>query len=176
MSRFSTCLAFVLKKEGGFVDHPNDRGGPTNQGVTQKNYDAYRAQRKREPQSVRLITSDEVAEIYRNNYWRSIRADNLPPPLDLVVFDAAVNHGVKQASKFLQRALGVADDGVIGPQTIRAAHSDAAAGMTYKVAKDIIAQRSRFYDRLVQADASQQVFLAGWNNRLADLSTLLEIA
>jgi lysozyme family protein len=176
MSRFDECLKFVLQREGGYVNHPNDRGGATNKGIVQRVYDLYRANKKQEPMSVQHITDEEVAEIYRNDYWRPIKADNLPAPIDLVVFDAAVNHGVRQASKFLQRSLGVGDDGVIGPKTIEAVHNDVAAGMTQKVAQDIIVQRSYFYDRLVQNDPSQSVFRKGWNNRLVELGHQVEAA
>ena len=176
MSRFDSCLAFVLQMEGGFVNHPNDRGGATNKGIIQRVYDQYRASKKLEPQSVQFITDDEVASIYREQYWRPVKADNLPPPIDLVVFDSAVNHGVKQASKFLQRALGVPDDGIIGIQTIKAVFSDDAAGMTPKVAQDIIAQRSNFYDMLVERNPSQSVFRKGWGNRLSLLQDQMEAA
>lgn len=176
MSRFDQCLKFVLEREGGYVNHPADRGGPTNKGIIQKVYDQYRSFRRLEQRSVQLITDDEVSDIYRANYWRAILADKLPPPVDLVVFDAAVNHGVRQASKFLQRALGVDDDGVIGDKTIRAMYVDAAAGLAKQVADNVIQQRQAFYQRLAATNPTQVVFLKGWGNRLLELEKQVEVA
>lgn len=172
MSRFETCLKWLLGPdiEGGYSNHKADRGGATNFGVTQAVYDAYRSKRGRAKQSVAMIAYDEVSEIYRNSYWRPVFGDVLPNGVDLVVFDAAVNHGVVQASKFLQRALGVSDDGIVGQETVSAAHKDDISGMTQHVIADILDQRRDFYERLAEKDASQKVFLKGWLNRVAKLA------
>jgi lysozyme family protein len=62
-----------------------------------------------------------VRAIYRERYWRPSKAQFLPPPLGLMHFDAAVNHGVVGAARLLQQALGVTEDGDIGPETLAAA-------------------------------------------------------
>lgn len=170
MARFDECLNFVLGVEGGYSNHSADRGGATNLGVTQEVYDDYRSGKGLCRIPVSGISAIEVNDIYRTRYWKPIMGDQLPPGVDLVVFDAAVNHGVRQASKFLQRALGVDDDGIVGKATIKAAHEDDAAGNTPKVISNIIDQRRDFYAMLVAKNASQKVFLAGWNNRLDHLS------
>ena len=169
MSRFDECLKFVLSQEGGYVNHPADPGGATNKGVTQAVYDLYRINRGLGRMPVYGISGEEITDIYRKQYWKPIRGDSLPNGLDLVVFDAAVNHGVKQSSLFLQRALGVDDDGVIGPQTIGAVLSDSAAGMTQKVIADVLDQRRDFYEMLVKKNAKNRVFLNGWMNRVDHL-------
>lgn len=169
MSRFDQCLAFVLKQEGGYVNDPSDSGGATNCGITQAVYDDYRARSGRNRQPVVGITAPEVADIYRARYWKAVAGDSLAVGLDLVVFDAAVNHGVKQASKFLQRALGVDDDGFIGQQTISAAVKDNVSGMTPKVIGDIIDQRRDFYEELVKSKPQNKKFIKGWLNRLESL-------
>jgi lysozyme family protein len=166
MSRFDECLRFVLKAEGGFVDHPSDPGGATNKGVTQEVYDNYRERTNQNRNSVRFISDEEVANIYRDSYWKQIKGDSLPRGIDLVTFDAAVNHGVRQAIKFLQRALGVDDDGLIGPMTIGAAINDEKSNMTLRVIDDILNQREDFYDRLVDRRPQSKAFLKGWKNRL----------
>lgn len=66
MSRFDDCLSHILKFEGGFVDHPADKGGATNKGITQAVYDAYRQTNRR---SVKFIEDNEVRDIYQSNYW-----------------------------------------------------------------------------------------------------------
>lgn len=169
MSRFNDCLKFVLSMEGGYCDNPSDRGGATNCGITQGVYDEYRTSSSQFRMPVVGISADEISAIYRSRYWKPVCGDNLPRGLDLVVFDSAVNHGVRQASKFLQRALGVDDDGIIGNKTIAAVHSDDAAGMTAHVIGDILDQRTDFYDNLVQRDNKQKVFLKGWLNRITHL-------
>lgn len=169
MSRFTECLKFILEREGGYVDRAEDRGGPTNRGITQAVYDEYRVNQGLSRNPVSGISADEIAAIYSSGYWKPCRCDLLPEPLDLVVLDGAVNHGVKQSSKFLQRALGVGDDGFVGPATVEAAHKDADSGMMTTVVADILDQRRDFYDHLVEKNPSQQVFIKGWHNRLTEL-------
>jgi len=126
-SAFSIALAHVLEREGGWSDDPYDPGGPTNQGITLATYArfvgrevtaeslaALKAQLRAIPRSV-------VETIYRRNYWLPARAADLPPGLQLMHFDAAVNHGVGGAARFLQECLAVTIDGEIGPETLSAA-------------------------------------------------------
>ena len=103
--RFDVSLPFILRWEGGFIDHPADPGGATNKGVTQKVYDAWRARQGQPPRSVRLIEDAEMHAIYESNYWVPPRCDLLSGPLDLVQFDTAVNMGPGRAVRFLQSAL-----------------------------------------------------------------------
>lgn len=125
MGEFDRALAKVLVHEGGYVNHPQDPGGATNQGVTQRVYDDYRKTMGTKPQAVKLLTNAERDSIYRMRYWALIKGDSLPAGVSYVVFDGAVNSGVSQSVKWLQRALGVPADGVIGPQTINAARAHA---------------------------------------------------
>lgn len=176
MSRFDECLKFVLEREGGFCDHPSDRGGATNKGVTQDVFDQYRAAHGWPLQPVKFILPDEIAAIYKSRYWDVCICDRLPKPLDLVVFDGAVNHGPKQSAKFMQRAVGADDDGFVGQKTINAVIADVKSGMLETVCKHIIAQREFFYDQLVKTDPTQAVFRKGWQNRLNELKILTEVA
>ena len=111
---------WVLAYEGGFVNHPKDPGGATNQGITQRTYDAYRRRIGHATQSVRLIDNVERDTIYRVQYWDAIRGDDLPSGVDAAVYDFAVNSGPSRAAKYLQRIAGVKQDGVIGLQTLDA--------------------------------------------------------
>lgn len=159
MNRFDDCLAFVLAREGGYVDHPADLGGATNQGITQKTYDNYRKTDKR---SVQYIDEREVRDIYRAAYWIPAKCGILAVPVDLVIFDAAVNHGVSRSAKLLQEAVGVVVDGNIGPITI-----DAVKEMPpMDLAEDLIDLRRTFYQRIVDKNPSQKVFSRGWGNRM----------
>ncbi|RPI06584.1 MAG: hypothetical protein EHM71_11640, partial [Zetaproteobacteria bacterium] len=102
---YQASLPFVLRWEGGYVDHPSDPGGRTNKGVTQGVYDRWRAQHGLPPRHVKLIEDAEVEAIYETGYWLPPRCDLLHRQLDLVQFDTAVNMGVGRAVRFLQAAV-----------------------------------------------------------------------
>ena len=167
MNRFDECLKFILKWEGGYSDHPSDRGGKTNRGITQKTYDDWRTGKGLGRSPVSGISMDEVRGIYHDRYWRTSRCGDCPEPVDLALFDSSVNCGPKQAIKFLQRALYIPDDGAFGPVT---AHTLKTTSLPpIEIAKSLIDHREDFYDRLVQSDPRQIVFAKGWNNRLNDI-------
>lgn len=88
-------------------------------GITLATYRRYRPDATEE--QLRAISDEEVERIYRDGYWEPVRGDDLPPGLDLVAFDAAVNSGVSRGAKWLQKALGAPEDGMIGPETLEAA-------------------------------------------------------
>ncbi len=122
--RFQEALKHILVHEGGKVDHPKDPGGRTNMGITQRVYNGWRAKSNLPPRDVYLIDKSEVEAIYRFQYWEPILGDQLPPGVDFVVFDGAVNSGVSQSVKWLQRALGplytAGIDGDLGAGTLGA--------------------------------------------------------
>lgn len=106
MDMFEKALAFVLKWEGGYSDHPLDPGGATNYGITQATYDAWRKRKNLPTKPVKEITMSEVRLIYRERYWEAIGGNSLPPPLALAAFDFAVNSGVARAQRYLAEAKG----------------------------------------------------------------------
>lgn len=124
MSKFQSYLPLILMHEGGYVNHPKDPGGATNKGITQRVYDEYRKTSGQMPQSVKNISDKEVESIYRVKYWIAIRGDDLPLGWDYAVFDFAVNSGPGRAIRLMQLALGIRDDGVIGPKTLAAFKPD----------------------------------------------------
>ena len=154
---YAQALKQVLKYEGGYVDHPKDPGGPTNKGITQAVYDAWRKAANQPTQSVRYITDLEVGAIYRQQYWDRVRGDDLPSGVDFAVFDFAVNSGVSRAAKTLQSVVGVTQDGIIGPATIQATK-------TY-VAMSITNRRLAF----MQSLSIWSTFGKGWSARIADV-------
>lgn len=113
---FSRCLKRVLVHEGGKVDDPEDPGGRTAYGITQRVYDAWRDSKKQARRDVWEIAQTEVGDIYRRRYWSVIGGDRLPDGLDYVVFDGAVNSGTAQSVKWLQRSLGARYTGKIDGQ------------------------------------------------------------
>lgn len=159
---FEKSIPFILRWEGGFVDHPNDPGGRTNKGVTQKVYDQWRARQGQAPQDVKLIDDSEVHAIYESGYWLPPRCDLLQSPLDLVQFDTAVNMGVGRAVRLLQRCVGCEPDGDFGPNT-KEAVATCDCGNTASAYCDA---REAYYHQLAAAKPKLQVFLKGWLNRL----------
>jgi lysozyme family protein len=112
---------------------------------------------------VKALDKDEARAIYRANYvapfsWVS------GPKLRALVIDSAVNHGVSRATKWLQEALGVTPDGIVGPITEQA-FSLAQAQVVYRV---FLRRRIVFYGSIIKNDPSQAVFAEGWMRRVAE--------
>jgi lysozyme family protein len=128
-ANFAPSLAQVLLSEGGYSNDPQDPGGATMRGVTQAVYDDWRIEQGMPKRQVINIASDEIEDIYRDNYWSPCRCDDLPAGVDYAVFDFAVNSGVNRACRYLQRACSVSEDGVIGPMTLRAVSTLSAVAL-----------------------------------------------
>ncbi len=169
---FQRALAFVLKAEGGYTNHPADRGGPTNKGVLQREYDKYRRENGLPSTDVRDILNTEVEDIYLHDYWLAGRCDRMPWPVSLAHFDACVNVGVAQVAKFLQRIVGARHDGVVGPLTLGALTSALERESPGALAARLARQRVAFYRGLAKRDPEQRVFLSGWLNRVEGLVAL----
>ena len=116
-SNFDKCLAMLLEHEGGYVNSKHDRGGMTNLGVTKRVYDEWVGRESTE-QEMRDLTPDDVAPIYKKNYWDRVKGDQLPSGVDWCAFDWAVNSGSGRPAKAIQRAVGATQDGAIGNQTL----------------------------------------------------------
>ncbi len=127
------------------------------------------------PEHVRDLTAEQALAIYDAFYWKPAGCDKLPSPIDLLVFDGAVNCGVRQGVKFLQEALNVINedkdqlvtDGIIGKKTLAAVaeRSDALRSLCAV----ILWQRTLYYQSLAADKAAFRTFLRGWINRLARL-------
>ena len=111
LGNFDKCLDMALKHEGGYVNHPNDPGGETNLGISKRSYPR---------EDIKGMTRKRAGEIYKRDYWDAVSGDLLPSGIDYVAFDAAINSGVSRGAKWMQRAVGVTQDGRIGPETIKA--------------------------------------------------------
>jgi lysozyme family protein len=151
---FNTAFDRLIGYEGGYADHPADPGGETNWGITLNT-----ARAAGYTGSMRALTRDQAKAIYHTAYWDGAQCGEYPGAIAFQVFDAAVNHGVTQAIRFLQRALGVTADGVVGPDTLAALRS---ASMPDVLAR-FNAERLQFYSSL----PSWPTFGAGWRQRLA---------
>lgn len=191
--RFREIAKIVLGFEGGFSNDPSDRGGKTKYGIT--NGTLLSAQSKGwMPGNLRIedITQEHAMKIYELGYWKPVRADELPEPLDLILFDAAINHGVGGAVKLLQEALNsilsgadLAVDGAFGPKTMVALRKVITKSeyLTWKnpelednfllryLCVDILMNRTELFSVIADKDESQRKFLRGWiHNRVVGLA------
>lgn len=150
-------LKHILKWEGGYVNHPADPGGMTNLGVTKRVWEEWIGKPATE-QDMRSLTVEQVTPLYRKRFWDAVRGDDLPSGVDLCVFDCAVNAGVSRASRFLQRVVGVAQDGKIGPITL--------AAVMKKDASLIIAEFCHLREQHYRSLDTFATFGRGWMRRL----------
>jgi len=153
---FDDAFTKLLGHEGGYVNHKDDKGGATNWGVTESV-----AREAGYTADMRDLPVDKAKAIYRSAYWTPVRADQLPESLRYSVFDAAVNSGTSQAIKWLQRALGVVDDGKIGPVTLGTANFNDPQ----KTLARMNGQRLEFMANL----SNWPAFGRGWARRIASL-------
>lgn len=161
---FTAILDEIIRREGGFINHPSDTGGPTKYGITQRTLSQYRGV-PASVDDVRNLTEDEARAIYTDRYIARPGFNRiLNASLMGLIVDCGINHGRKRASKWLQKAVGVTQDGVLGPISI-AAINDADGATLYR---KVLAHRCRFFGRIITRDPSQAVFAAGWNARVAE--------
>jgi lysozyme family protein len=166
MSAFETAFAIVVGLEGGFDQTRTDPGNWTGGivGVGQLNGTRFGVSAAAYPSlDIANLSLDQAHTIYRRDYWDRIAADDLPPPLALLVFDAAVNNGVGRAAWWLQEAAGTALDGDIGPETLAAVTSASTREGGAAVCAEFMAQRLAFMASL----STWSAFGLGWSRRLS---------
>ena len=157
---FERAHEFTAAWEGGFVDHPLDKGGPTNLGVTQRVWEAWCRENRLYVKPMRALTMKDVLPLYRAKYWEVLAA-KLPWPLSAAIYDMSVNHGPGDgnpsdeggneagATWMLYRARQIAPDGTPLQQALAACDA-----------------RQQFYEGIVRRNPSQKVFWNGWMRRL----------
>jgi|AntAceMinimDraft_11_1070367.scaffolds.fasta_scaffold12013_4 lysozyme family protein len=144
------------KKAVGYVDDPFDNGGETKFGV---------AKNANTDLDITALTWSQAKEVYFRRYWLNGSCDKLPARIAVLHFDGCVNHGVGRANKFLQIALDVGVDGVIGPITAAKAHKLNDIDVCNKICD----QREAFYKRIVANNPNQGRFLNGWLRRINEM-------
>ena len=156
----------ILAKEGGYVNHPADRGGPTNYGITQKTLSRY-LEVVVTADMVKAMDIETARDIYELNYYRKPRIDKLPDALQRFFFESAVNHGPRRAIKFLQEVCNDAGfgplsvDGLMGPKTKAQAFACLEALDEWMLVA-LVEERQMFYVEIVTNDDTQLAFLKGW--------------
>lgn len=152
MDAFERAIAVVIDMEtggdpaGGYTNDPRDPGGETRWGISKRSFPR---------EDIKTLSRAKAVELYRANYWEPLRPDELPISLAIVLFDTAVNQGVATAVRLLQKACGVAQDGVMGPNTIAAANR----------MKDSVARFSAERAIRYASTANFDVYARGWLRR-----------
>lgn len=166
--------AVIRKYEGGKVNDPDDPGGRTNAGITQRVYDAYRRLKGQAQQSVYQATEKEIEAIYKVQYWAAARCDDMPAGIDLCVFDTSVNSGIKRAAKLLQASL-IARQKASGSGANARLRVDGQIGMATLAALDndldndlLIAEFGRRRQGFYRGLKTFRKFGKGWTKRNAN--------
>lgn len=154
-ANFQKSLQALLRDEGGNDDDPDDHGGRTSRGVTQREYSAWLKEQHRVDQDVWTAPQADIIAIYHQEYWLP-NCDALPMGIDYLYFNMAVNGGPYRSTVLLQRSIGVADDGRIGPITRAAVASFDAKTLV----NNFTASSVKFYQGL-----HQPKYIKGWLSR-----------
>jgi lysozyme family protein len=158
----------IIEREGGYVNHPMDRGGPSNMGITLRTLSNWRGT-VIFPIDVEKLKRSEAERIYVDLYWTlpGFGCMDLPDEVAVMVLDTAVHSGPRLAKKLLQRALNVKADGLIGPVSLDAIEE--ASEKPIKLAVDFMGERILFLGRIITMHPHQAVFAHGWMSRIKQL-------
>lgn len=148
---FESAVKVILDHEGGYVNDKRDSGGETKYGISKRAYPDL---------DIKNLTKKQASEIYRKDYWNKIRGDNLPFGVALVLFDMAVNMGVKRSIKFLQHVVNTRADGIFGDRTLEGTYH---LSPQY-IAEELTKKRILYYTKLSNFD----VYGTGWVSRSID--------
>lgn len=147
---FSTVFDRLIGSEGGYSNNPADPGGETNWGISKRSYPTV---------DIRGLTREGAKAIYLRDFWQRLDAARLYDGVAFQLFDFAVNSGIETAVRYLQRAVGVADDGHWGPISAAAA---AALSESDTILR-LNAERLDFMTRLANWPNASR----GWARRIA---------
>lgn len=162
MADFKSFLKKLLMLEGGYVNHPNDKGGCTNKGITIETFRSFYGKEKN-CSDLKNISDEQIEKIYKTNYWDPCWGDKIQcPKIAQLIADWAVNSGTKTAIKGVQKIIGTSADGIMGPKTLKAINEYPTKDLFDELKK----VRKEFYENIVKKNPSQKVFLKGWLNRL----------
>lgn len=168
MDSFSRCFAFTLGAEGGFTNNAADPGNWTGGAVStgELRGTKFGISAAAYPKlDIATLTESQAQDIYKRDYWAALHGDELPEPIAIVAFDAAVNAGPRRAVVWLQQATGQTPDGVLGSATIAALN----AGDATLLAREALVRRLEFSTHL----ATWASFGLGWSRRIIALAGVL---
>ena len=189
MENFDVAIGVILKHEGGYVNHPNDNGGPTNYGLSLRFLVDYpeladfNGDGKVDIQDIKIMTREQAEQIYYELWWRKYRYDQFDDlTIAIKAFDFAINMGANRAHRLLQQAVNDAfntnlvADGIIGPATVRAINSRSSKDDRQRLINAYSDRAWSFYQSIARNNPSQNVFLKGWKNRAYSINRVDQYA
>lgn len=141
---FERSVKFVLDAEGGYVCDPDDPGGATNFGISQRAYPHL---------DIKALTVDAAKEIYYNDYWLRTHCDKEKWPLNLILFDTTVNMGEGEAWRILNKVSSCTNE---------------------SMANEYLSRREAVYEEIAASKPKDKKYLKGWLNRLSRLKLYIE--
>ena len=171
INNFEQSFNLVIKSEGGFTNDQRDTGnhlpdgrqGSTMLGCTQANWEAYVGHQVTQD-DMKKLTKDDVKPLYKKNYWDAVMGDLLLSGLDYAAFDFAINAGSNASRKMVQIAVGVNNDGIFGPATLKAIQNADA--------KDVLGRFTSAKIKFYQSLSNFEVYGKGWLKRCADVQQI----
>jgi lysozyme family protein len=153
MADFRTAVKLTLIHEGGYVNNPNDSGGPTKYGITQKDLPGI---------DIEGLTEDQAVQYYSERYWKPLYSEILSQDVANKIFDMGVLFGIGEAVKLLQLALHVGNDGDFGAETL-AAVNETNPDQLLSVYKTLL---TSYTLRIALNHPQDRIFVSGWGRRI----------
>ncbi len=164
---FNNIIKFTLSYEQYKTNNPKDPGGLTIWGIASKYHPV--AVARMDKMTVEESKNTAI-EIYFNEYWSAGNCDKLPPITAQAHCDGCVNPGIGAAVRFVQKVVGVVEDGSFGPGTKKAVDIYVSKNDDKTFANAIIDLRKEYYD-----NKHNETFGKGWANRVRDLKIFLKL-
>ncbi|WP_431266244.1 glycoside hydrolase family 108 protein [Roseateles chitinivorans] len=170
MAVFNDYLPTLLRFEGGYVNDPDDPGGPTNMGITLRSFESIGPSlgfTDTSLEALRRLTPDEAGRFYKPKYWDVVDADAIPlQALAEMLVDFHVNAGgnaIRELQQLLnEHGASLRADGAWGPMT-----AGALARLDPVIAyRGLRARRVAYYERLVAQRPVLGKYLKGWLRRV----------
>ena len=153
MADFREAVLKTLTHEGGYVNDPNDPGGATNMGITQRDMPGV---------DIRTITADQAVAYYAEHYWKTLYSQILSQPVANKLFDMGVLFGVGTAIGLLQLSLNTAHDGAFGPNTLAAVNQVEPGSLLASYKANLVTHTFN----LATNNPNLRAFLRGWATRI----------
>jgi len=149
----NTIIERTLNLEGGYVNDVDDPGGETKFGISRRSYPHV---------DIKNLTKEDAAAILQRDFYDLLRLDEVAnETIRWKIFDMAVNMGRIRATMYVQAAVGVRVDGIMGQETLYAINAMHPERLLLKLVEASVMH----YTRIVTRNTSQVKFLAGWMTR-----------
>ena len=167
MAKFENFAGKLLRLEGGYANHPLDKGGPTKYGVILSVWKEYGYDKDGDgdidAEDIKKLTEEDARYIAKKIFWDYFLADHISnESVAEFIVDWGYNSGRKTVAKIVQRLINVEVDGIVGIQTLRAINT----GDQERLFNLLKIERKVFLNNIIRRKPDQIVFYDGWMNRV----------